>query len=39
MLPIASFIKPIIKTILSKFIDDAVEKAVTYMKSIQNPEA
>ncbi len=38
MLPIPSMFKCIISIILSKFIDEAVENAVTYMKDIQNPE-
>ena len=36
MLPIASPFKSIVNFILSKFIDEAVEKAVEYMKSVQN---
>lgn len=39
MLPIASPFKCIVTVILSKFIDEAVEKAVTYMKSVKTPEA
>lgn len=39
MLPIISPLKALISFILSKFIDDAIEKAVTYMNSIKNPEA
>lgn len=39
MLPIASPIKGFVAFVLSKFIDEAVEKAVVYMKSIKNPEA
>lgn len=39
MLPIISPFKGIAAMLLSKFIDEAVEKAVTYMKSIKNPEA
>lgn len=39
MLPIASPLKGIISFILSKFIDEAVEKAVGYMNSIKNSEA
>lgn len=39
MLPIISPLKGIAAMLLSKFIDEAVEKAVTYMKSIKNPEA
>lgn len=39
MLPLISPFKSIVSVILSKFIDEAVEKAVTYMKSIKNVEA
>lgn len=39
LLPVASIFKPIIKAILSKFIDNSIEKAVAYMKSIKNSEA
>lgn len=39
MLPIISPLKKLTSLILSKFIDEAVEKAVTYMKSIKNSEA
>jgi len=39
MLPIISPLKTVISFILSNFIDEAVEKAVTYMNSIKNPEA
>ena len=39
MLPVASIFKGIVSTILSKFIDEAIEKAVEYMKSIKNSEA
>lgn len=35
MLPITSPFKAIVTVILSKFIDEAVEKAVDYMKSIK----
>lgn len=38
MLPVPPLFKGIISTILSKFIDDAVEKAVEYMKSVKNVE-
>lgn len=38
MLPLASVFKSIIATILSKFIQEAVESAYQYMKSVQNPE-
>lgn len=36
MLPIISPFKSIIVVLLSKFIDEAIEKAVEYMKSVQN---
>lgn len=39
MLPIIAPLKGITAMLLSKFIDEAVEKAVTYMKSIKNSEA
>jgi hypothetical protein len=39
MLPIPSLFKSIVSTLLSKFVDEAVEHAVTYMKSVQNTEA
>ncbi len=39
MLPIISPFRSIIAVILSKFIDEAIEKAVTYMNSIKNLEA
>lgn len=39
MLPIVSPFKGIIAVVLSKFIDEAIEKAVQYMKSVKNPEA
>lgn len=39
MLPIISPFKGVISVVLSKFIDEAVEKAVGYMKSVKNPEA
>lgn len=39
MIPIASPFKCIVSVILSKFIDEAVEKAVAYMKSIKTAEA
>lgn len=38
MLPIPAIIKYPTSLLLSKFIDEAVENAVTYMKNIQNPE-
>lgn len=39
MLPVISPFKAIITVVLSKFIDEAVEKAVEYMKSIKTAEA
>lgn len=39
MLPIVSPFKGIIAVVLSKFIDEAIEKAVSYMKSVKNSEA
>jgi hypothetical protein len=39
MLPIASPFKSIVTAILSKFLDEAVEKAVEYMQSVKNSEA
>lgn len=39
MLPIASPFKCVVSVLLSKFIDEAVEKAVQYMKSVKNAEA
>lgn len=39
MLPIPSIFKGLVITLLSKFIDEAVEKAVTYMKSVKTSEA
>lgn len=39
MLPIFPPVKGIISLILSKFIDEAIEKAVGYMKSVKNSEA
>lgn len=38
MIPIFSPLKPILIVLLSKFIDEAIEKAVEYMKSVKNPE-
>ncbi len=35
-LPFSSFVKTIISVLLSSFIDDVVELAVSYMKSLQN---
>lgn len=39
MLPIASPLKCVVSILLGKFIDEAIEKAVQYMKSIKNSEA
>lgn len=39
MLPLVSPFKSIIAVVLSKFMDEAIEKAVTYMNSIKNLEA
>lgn len=39
MLPVAGVFKGIVCALLSKFIDEAVEKAIKYMKSIKNSEA
>lgn len=39
MLPVISPFKSIISVLLSKFMDEAVEKAVAYLKSIKNSEA
>lgn len=39
MLPIVSPFKGIIAVVLSKFIDEAIEKAVQYMKSVKTSEA
>lgn len=36
MLPIAFPLKKIVSMILSKFIDNSIEKAVSYMKSVKN---
>lgn len=38
MLPVSSIFKSIISIILSKFIDESVEEAVKYLKSIKNAE-
>lgn len=38
MLPVHFLFKKVITTFLSKFIDEAIENAVMYMKSIKNPE-
>lgn len=39
MIPIPIIFKSVISFVLSKFIDESVEKAVEYMNSIKNPEA
>lgn len=39
MLPIPVLFKGIVSVVLSKVIDEAIENAVSYMKSIQNTEA
>lgn len=39
MLPLTAPFKCIVSVLLSKFIDEAVEKAVQYMKSVKNVEA
>lgn len=39
MIPVAAPFKGIIAVVLSKFIDEAIEKAVQYMKSVKNSEA
>lgn len=39
MLPITPPLKKFIVILLSKFIDESIELAVTYMKSVQNKEA
>lgn len=39
MLPIPSIFKGVASILLSKVLDEAVENAVSYMKSIQNSEA
>lgn len=39
MLPIIQPLKSILAIVLSKFIDDTIEKAVTYMNDIKNAEA
>ena len=36
MLPLISPLKKIVSVVLSKFINNSIEKAVTYMKSIKN---
>lgn len=39
MMPLVSPLKNLVSFLLSKFIDEAIERAVIYMKSIKNPEA
>jgi len=39
MLPLASPFKKIVSILLSKFIDESIEKAVEYMKTVKNQEA
>jgi len=39
MLPIITPLRQIVAVVLSKFIDEAIEKAVKYMKSMKNVEA
>lgn len=39
MLPIVSPFKGVVSFALSKFIDEAIEKAVEYLKSIKTSEA
>lgn len=39
MLPIASPLKCVVSILLGKFIDEAIERAVQYMKNIKNSEA
>lgn len=39
MLPIPIILRSIVSAILSKFIDEAVENAVKYMKNMQTSEA
>ena len=39
MIPMVSPFKGIIAVVLSKFIDEAIEKAVQYMKSVKTSEA
>ena len=38
MMPVPSLFKGLISALLSKFIGEAVERAVQYMKSVKNPE-
>ena len=39
MLPLITPLKQIIAVVLSKFIDESIEKAVEYMNNIKNVEA
>ena len=39
MIPVPVMFKGVISFVLSKFIDEAIEKAVEYMNSIKNSEA
>ena len=39
MLPIIAPLKSIVCVVLSRFIDEAIERAVEYMKNIKNSEA
>jgi len=39
MIPMVSPFKGIISVVLSKLIDEAIEKAVQYMKSVKTSEA
>lgn len=39
MIPVPIMFKGIISMLLSRFIDEAVEKAVEYMKNVKNSEA
>lgn len=39
LIPVPTIFKSIVSSLLSKFIDDAIEKAVVYMNNIKNPEA
>lgn len=39
MIPVTAPFKGVVSFVLSKFIDEAIEKAVVYMKSVKNLEA
>lgn len=39
MLPVPLVLQKIVSTVLSKFIDEAIENAVKYMNNVKNPEA